>query len=402
MGMTLCLTACNQPTSKEFTHVATMGEFNDHVMLQGTVQAVNTTHIMAMDELYWSGAVIDFLVEDGTMVEVGDTLCRLSCYALDESKEQLADYIQQAQLDYESGLANLKSQYAALEAESRNNQVQATLAALDSLHLDYYSPKQRQIAELNLKKAQIQQAKIDRKLALQKVINETNIAKLNMRLQQHMKVKERYDSYAEGLVIVAPTSGMFLRAKNPSSSVDDFYQEGDELQSMLLGEIPDMSRMKVSVYASEQQYKRLSSGQDVLFTFNGMAGNKAWGKVLSVASVGRPMNSRSTVTVFEVTCSIDSSLMLPSIGLSANALVTLNHQSEVLSIPIVALFDSDSTKVVYVQQQDHYIEQEVQVGKQSSHHVVIERGISQGDCLSLIRPKENNITEKRRLDNYEN
>jgi len=391
------LLACHREQEKEFSYLVLRTGFSDNVMLEGTVSAIRSTAVMPYTRLIeQGGTVIKTLAEDGTWVKEGDTVCVLENKDLEEMEETVGIWVSSGRLDYESGLSRLETEYAMLEAQLRMNEVQAALSNLDSVQLAYYTPTQRKIAELNLKKARLEEAKLKRNIATTKLVNETEVMKLQIRLRQYEFLQETYDDLMSHLVITSPATGLFLRKRNTNTW--NKYEEGDDVVGAV-AEIPLLDSMQVTFEVAEQLFKRLAVGQTAVYTFSGLPGVRAYGRITGKSPVGRNMRNTS-LTVFDVTASVDSIASADSTdfwlrpGISANCLVTVRSLPDTLAVPIVAVFDADSSKVVYERQGKGYVQREVTTGWQSSQDVVITEGIRPGMRLAMIRPKDHQISDK--------
>lgn len=392
-ALLMSFAACRQAQEKDFSYLVVRSDFTDNVLLEGTVSAIRSTPVKPLEELVERGSVIKFLTEDGIWVKRGDTVCVLENKDLEELKDELERFIITGRLNYESGLSRLETQYATLEAQMRINEIQSSLSSLDSIQLAYYTPTQRRIAELNLRKARIEEAKLKREIATTKVVNETEVMKLKMQLSMYEEVQTMYDNLMSQLVVTSPVSGLFLRRRNPDNGY--LYEEGDVIRGAV-AEIPSTDSMQVKFEVAEQVYKRLAPGQQVQYTFSGMPGVRGYGRIVGRSPVGRTRRNTS-LTYFDVVSSVDSCTRQPQPGMSANCLVTVRTLPDTLAVPIVAVFDQDSCKVVYVKQGNGYVQQEVTTGWQSSKNVVITGGIEPGMHLSMIRPKDHQIKAKRFL-----
>ena len=384
--------AC-QPTdeSQTFTAKVYRGDFHHYLQVEGTVLPSKTIPVTAINELRWS--MTQWVVDDGLYVQEGDVVCVLDNTYYEELRETVSLYVEQGHLSYESGVANLKSQYAELEAQAKNNAIQARLSQLDSLQLAYYTPNQRKIAELNLRKNAIQQAKLDRQLATMKIVNEAELKRLEMQLRQYQELEEQYSYVMDHTIIKAPASGMILLVNCPAMPSRKLMS-GDEMRQEI-GMIVVGDERHVQMEVLEQDVKRMESGQSVNFTFPGMPGVKAYGRIQSKTPVSRPVVQGSNVSVFDVTAQIDSATAVLDPEISANCQVLLKHIPDTIIVPMVAVFDEDSTRVVYVKQKEgkQYLRKPVSVVAQSEFEAVIGQGLQEGDIVSLIKPEDNKIAK---------
>lgn len=384
----LLLTACQlKDESQHFTAKVYRGDFQHYLQVEGTVLPSKTVPVAAINELRWS--MTQWVVDDGVYVQEGDVICVLDNTYYEEQRETVATYVENGRFSYESGVANLKSQYAQLEAQAKNNAIQARLSQLDSLQLAYYSPTQRKIAELNLRKNAIQQAKLDRQLATMKIVNEAELKRLEMQLRHYTELEELYDYVMKNTIIKAPASGMILLVNCPAQTSRKLMS-GDEMRQEI-GMIVVSDDRYVQMEVSEQDVKRMESGQAVQFTFPGMPGVRAEGSILSKTPVSRPLIRGSVVNVFDVTAQIDTATAVLDPEISANCQVLLRHLPDTLMVPMVAVFDEDSTRVVYVQQGKQYERRAVSVAAQSEYEAVISDGLQEGEIVSLIKPEDTKI-----------
>lgn len=384
----LLLVSCQQvDDSQHFTAKVYRGDFRQYLQVQGTVVPSKTISVTCIPELRWS--MIQWVVDDGVYVQEGDVICVLDNTYYEGLREEISLQVEQGRLSYESGVARLQSQYAELEAQAKNNAIQARLSQLDSLQLAYYSPNQKKIAELNLRKNAIQQAKLDRQLATMKVVNEAELKSLEMQLRQNEELEETYARVMDNTIIKAPASGMMLLVNCPAMPSRKLMS-GDEMRQDV-GKIVLGDERQVKIEAVEQDVKRIEAGQQVEFTFPGLPAVKAYGSILSKAPVSRPIVQGSTLNVFDVTAQIDSATAVLDPEISANCQVCLRSIPDTLLVPVVALFDEDSARVVYARQGKYYVRKAVEVVAQSDFEAVVASGLQEGETLSLVKPQENKI-----------
>ncbi len=387
----LLFTACRQEeVSQNFTAKVFRGDFEHYLYTEGVVEPSQTVSVSCISELRWS--TIQWIVEDGVFVQEGDVICVLDNTEYEENSELILEYLSQGRLNYESGVANLNAQYSQLEAQAKNIAIQARLSKLDSLQITYYTANQRKIAELNLRKNEIQQAKLQRQLATMKIVNEAELKRLEMQLRQYEELEQLYNYVMQNTIIKAPASGQILLAPCPSMTSRKLMS-GDELRQDI-GRIVVGNERHVRIEATEQDVKRMEMGQAINYTFSSKPGVKAFGSVLSKMPVSRPLSNGSQVNVFDVTAKIDSSTALLEPEISANCQVLLRSIPDTLIVPMVAVFDEDSARVVYVQKEKMYQRREVSIVAQSEFEAVVSSGLEEGEVLSLIKPKENKIIKE--------
>lgn len=375
-------TACSGSQNEIVLHQIKYSTYTDEIVVEGTVEALQSSTITCPRRL--DGTIV-YLAEDGAFVKEGDTVCVLENRQAENFFQNTLDRVEQYQAQYEKGKANLEMQYAMLQAQVQTNQAQTSISNLDSVQLQYLSVQDRKIKELELKKTAIEKRKLERKLELLELINESELKKLQLQIKQQESEVDRIKGILDQLIMLAPQDGMVMRSNSRRS--DDKVKEGDEVWGgMPLLDIPDKTRLKVTILASEADYKRINEKDSVVFTFNGMPGNLAWGKIDRKAPMGKPFSRNSKVKVFEITASVDSFKVLPELGLSANCRVILEEVKDTLVIPQLAVFEEDSMKVVYQKEDGRFVRREVLLAENSPKLAVVAFGVAYNNELALQKP----------------
>jgi multidrug efflux pump subunit AcrA (membrane-fusion protein) len=79
---------------------------------------------------------------------------------------------------------------------------------------------------------------------------------------------------------------------------------------------------------------------------------------------------------------------------SAQCEVILQEVKDTLVIPQIAVFDLDSSKIVYVKAANGVEMRKVRTAESSPREIVISSGLQQGEVISLSQPadkKKNNV-----------
>jgi len=384
------IVACNRGEKKtEILHQLSTLTYSDELTIEGTVEAVRSKTVFCPNNL--EGTIL-YLVEDGTMVEKGTTLCILENRELSNYYDQVVQRVEQTNGEYTKSKANLDLQYALLEAQVKSNEAQTSITNLDSAQLQYASPVQQKITKLEMQKTAIEKAKIEKKLGYLKTINESELKKLKLQIARDSNRAENINSMLKSMKVVAPESGLALRSGSPFR--DEKLVEGDQVwEGIALVTIPDMTEMKVKIFASESDYKRIEVNNKVTYTFSSMPGNKAFGKILLKAPMGVPINRDSKIKHFEITASVDSFDVIPEPGISATCVVTLKEIADTIVVPQLAIFDEDSSKFVFVKARKEFEKKEVLLGENSPKMAIVIAGLQGNEQVSFVRPEASKIAK---------
>jgi HlyD family secretion protein len=381
--LTLLLVSCSKEEKKEILTDRISGvDFENSLVVDGVVEAVRSVTLSCPRGL--QGEVI-YLIDNGIQIKDSDVVCVLENKELQDSYEQNLLEVDNAKANLSKTRANLDTQYAILDAQVKSNDVQTAIADLDSLQLVYASPVQRRIKKLELQKAAIVKNKLIRKLKALAIINKSQIRRMELQIARRENQAAFIQDMLNQMTIKSPQAGLALRAI--SWATDQTLKEGDMAYSgMPLVNIPDMSEMKVMILASEANYKRISIGDSVEYTFDAMPENAAWGIISTKAPIGQPVKKGSKVKYFEIQASIDKFKSLPTPGLTVSCKIIIKRVSDTIVVPQIAIFDEDSMKVVYVKQTNGYERRQIKTGASSPQNAVITIGLTGKESLSLIKP----------------
>ncbi len=368
-------------------------DFVDDIFVNGTVESVSSRTVTIPRQT--NGTII-FLVEEGSIVEEGEVICILEDQGMASDYQEMLDISEQINAELEKRFADHALEMAMLDAEIKNNEAQRAITSLDSAQLQFTPATQRRIKELELQQAAIQSTRFERRLRTVKIIQQTEIRRIQMGIQMWKSRIERMDERIASLVIKAPRNGMVIRSINPITGrkfiVGDNAPEGAPLI-----ELPNMRNVKVKLLASETDYKRMKIGDQVEYDFDAIPGSKAWGAISMKAPVGRPIERNSKVRIFEVEASVDSAQIIPTPGMSATCRIILFQLPDTIVIPQLAIFDLDSTKVVYIKDKKGYEERQVVTGLSSPKEAVITAGLKSGEIVSLTKPADRMISRQTLL-----
>lgn len=381
--MVSCLLSCGDEAGKVFTYKVEKGEFSDYIKTDGTVEARNSVNITC--PYVWSATII-YLVKEGSRIKKGDTVCVLEDHEIEKEYDENNKNYEYYRGEYKKKAADLDLKEAMLIAKVKNNEVQSQIAEMDSLQLKYSSKSQRKIKKLRLQINEIEKNRLRRELKSQKIINGQELKKLELTLKRYKNRRDLMGKRLKDLVLVAPKNGIAIRGMSVISR--EKIKEGEYVYDrVVILKIPDTSSVNVHIMATETEVKRIKKGQRVEYSFDGMPGYSAYGKIESKSPVGVPVKKKSEVKYFDVIATVDSVSKLPAVGLSASCRIYIGIEKDTISVPNVAVFKNDSINYIYVKDKNKFSRRQVVTGIQSSERTLIEKGLKEGDEIALVKPK---------------
>ena len=393
LTLLFCISSCNLKKEDISTYTVTNTDFENSILIEGIVEPILFTTLVCPGNV---DGIVTFLIDNGTYVNEGDVVCIIEDNNQQNNYDNLQIALENAVAELNKINADLKMQYALLEAQVKNNEVDTEIADLDSLQLKFATPTQRRIKELELERAYIEKVKFEQKLNALDIINQSEIKKLEINIQQLTNRLESAKKILDGLTIRAPKKGLAIVSDSRMTGTK--LKVGDNVwNNMPLVIIPEVSEMKVKMAVNETDFRHINENDSVAYTFDAMPGNSAYGRIIKKLPVGQPYKRDSKVKFFEVEASIDSVLQLPEPGFTANSRVITTYISDTIVIPQIAIYDVDSIKFVYARNNNKYEMRQITTGPSSMKESIVTSGLKKGEVISLIKPPPSFIRGKRLL-----
>jgi multidrug efflux pump subunit AcrA (membrane-fusion protein) len=147
--------------------------------------------------------------------------------------------------------------------------------------------------------------------------------------------------------------------------------------------LPDLSAMVVKATVSEVDAAQVDSGQEVLVSLDAFPGMAYRGIVAKKGTLARRKEHGSKINVFDVDIDIIDKDENLKPGMSASGRIIVDHFSDVLSVPLDAVFERDGRTVVYLKNKK---KREVEVGRRNDLNIEILSGLEGTEEICLVDP----------------
>ena len=400
----LILLSCHGRTSPILTYDLKPSVYLETIESEGTVQAVNNS-VVVTPRVY-SGLQVAHLAKEGAFVKKGDTICILAAPDLMNTFEKFTTDLEKIEGTKDSLEANQAMQLSMLEAQVETNKAQMEISMLDSVQLKFAPEVKQKLITLEMEKVKIEKLKLEKKLAAQRKIANSEISQIGSRIAMQKNQIQMYQSQINSLYIVSPSDGFVIHAESPTfytsggSTIGGKIEEGSKVfYSMPLLQIPDISKMQVSVEVQEADYKRLNNDQKVGIKIESVSNLETTGKVIRKSLATKNRDQNSAIKSYEVIISVDScdSRMKP--GLSALCRIIVDEVKDTIVVPSAAIFMKDSTKVVYVAKDKKYIPVPIETGISNSSESIVSKGLKGNEKIALMEPPYFLISHESRSEN---
>ncbi len=325
------------------------------------------------------------LIEEGSVVDSGQYIATLDHKVIEEvltaarlELETAASTIEDAKLDSNLSLSN----YRDIIVNSKSDVEEQKIVLAESV---YESPSV-------IKKAQMDLGKVERKL-------EQDIKGLEMRQRQLRSQMERRNidfnlkqqrvdnllKLYDALIIKAPKPGMVLYAKDRFGIK---IQIGSVLTpwNPIIATLPDMTKLISETYINEIDIAKIKVGQPVALSIDAFPAKELKGEVISVANIGQPM-PKSDSKVFEVNIRVFGSDRELKPAMTTGNLIQTGAYNDKLYIPLEAVFETDSTKYVYIKK-NKVVRQIIDLGDENENYVIVNKGVEKDGILLLNEPEK--------------
>ena len=199
---------------------------------------------------------------------------------------------------------------------------------------------------------------------------------------------ETLDRLIAGCTIRARGPGLVVYEENLNSNPRRKLRIGDRVfATQGIVTIPEVNRMLVEASISESEVHRVKTGQPAEIRVEAFPELKLTGKVtrvgtLASSSVNRPFDDKR----FDLVITLDPTAadLRPEMTIRADVIV--GSRTNVLMVPVTAVFNSQGTRVVYVTGATGTGMRPVDLGEANDRMVEIVAGLREGERVSLSAP----------------
>lgn len=403
----ICLFSC---TGKKDNGIITFqlskSDYVEKINVAGTVQAVINTPVMPPRNQIGQMTIVR-LVQDGAFVKKGDTLCVLSSPEVESRYREILTSIETLEAGLKKAEADIRLNTALLEAQLATSEAQLKISSLDSLQMKYATEVNQKLLKLEMKKSLIEKQKTERKLAATKTIGETDIRQKRTSIMQEKMRAQTFADQISAMTVVAQRDGIVMRTESPrimvsgSTGTGSFggpVREGSVILLITpILQFPDLSRMQVSADVAEADFRKIEKGQKAFITVDAAEKLVTTGKInrKSLSSSVAQRYSGSKVKSYEVIIDVDSCHSKMKPGLSANCEIIIKEEKDTLFVPTIAIYERDSSKIVYVKGKKEFVPVKVETGTSGSSFTIITGGLKGDETIALTEPPNSLIVYEK-------
>ena len=350
------------------------GTFQVDLYEEGQIEAFSSININAPNISWRFGNLkIAELVEDGTQVKAGDTVCVFDPSEVNKAILESEDRLIVSRAEMEKMMAQHQLDMENLQAEYRTSEITFEITRMQLESAAHESDIKRREIELNLEKAGIALERAKEQIENRRRIHE-----------DEARLKEAHETL-DKLSMVSPSDGIAIISHNWSTQ--NKYQIGDQMwPNNTLMQLPNLSKLKTKININEVDISYITRDLRVEVKPDAFSDSTFTGRVIHVANLAVNKDNNSNIKVFPVEILLDQTNknLLP--GLTVSCRVVIDEIEDVQYIPLEALHTEGNIKYVYRRKGGEYERVEVQTGLTNSDYVIITEGLKRNDHVALIDP----------------
>ncbi|NOZ23930.1 MAG: HlyD family efflux transporter periplasmic adaptor subunit [Planctomycetes bacterium] len=296
------------------------------------------------------------------------------------------------QTDEELEIAELEMKHARIDLERKT-----LIYNLVAKGADEFGIKRARLA-VELARISLDQAKAKLDYEGKKLQEDIKAAEADLTLVK--KERERRAEAVKAADVKAPCAGTVVYAKVWQGSGEEKITEGTAVwtHSPIIF-LPDLHTMVAEVWVEESQIRLIKEGQSATIKMDAIKDVEFHGSVYEVGNVTFDKNETrgrsawlygeesSGIRVFKVKVRIKEKDERLKPGLNGYVKIISEEMKNVLSVPVHAVFRRDGQEIVYVREGRRWAVRPVETGKTAEGRVVIAKGLSEGETVSLAAPE---------------
>ncbi|MDT8322783.1 MAG: efflux RND transporter periplasmic adaptor subunit [Bacteroidota bacterium] len=372
------------------SYTAKKADFEIYVVESGSIRAKNSVTITAPRIISGGNLQIVELAPEGTTAKEGDILARFDPSTALKRMQDKQTELKTALAD----LAKLKAQQSADESQAQTEfetaKLNFQLAKLAREKMQFEPEARKREAEIEFERARLsfEQARLN--LENKSIVRKSELGNLQLRIAQIRSDIEVSQKEMEQLTIRAPISGLIVYENNWATGRK--IAKGDQpWPGMPIISLPDLSAMQAEVSINEMDIAKVKVGQKVMIIPDAFPDKSFPGAISSVSQIGRQKGQGSNIKVFDIVVDLDGTDEVLKPGITTTTKIIVDRLENVISIPIISIFEEQGKTMAYVGDNGSFDKREVELGQRNDNFVVVTGGIEAGEKVALQNPEQDDI-----------
>lgn len=357
------------------------GTFHQTIIESGELAAIDTkAFILPRYGDYWYEMKIIGLLDHGTEVKAGDSVIQLDPSEVKKVIIELEGQLETEQANMDKLLVNQSNRRTELETNLKNGLAQFNLKKLEMEYTKFESNQIRKTKELEFEQEKIALEKTKRAIEFNKIIEKNDLIIQKIRINQMKKnIKSAYDVLPK-LTIRTPIPGIFQIARNRRNRTQ--LKIGDQIyQGANMGNVPNLSKMKVETQVNEFDYEKVEVGQKVIVRLDALPDVSFDGEVSLIEKLCYRKEDKSKQKVFDVEVTLLDQDERLKPGMTVSCEFFCKELRNVVYVPLNCIDTTSTGHCVYLKKGSGYIPVPVKIGPANNTQIVIYGDFKKGQRL---------------------
>ena len=357
------------------------GTFHQTIIESGELAAIETkAFVLPRYGDYWYEMKIIGLLDHGTEVKAGDSVIQLDPTEVKKVIIELEGQLETEQANMDKLLVNQSNRRSELETNLKNGIAAYNLKKLEMDYTQFESTQIRKSKELEFEQEKIALDKTKRAIEFNKTIEKNDLIIQRIRINQMKKnIKSAYDVLPK-LTIRTPISGIFQIAKNRRNRSQ--LKIGDEIyQGAIMGNVPNLSKMKVETQVNEFDFDKIAVGQKVVVRLDALPDVSFDGKVSLIEKLCYRKDDKSNQKVFDVEVTILDQDERLKPGMTVSCEFFCKEIKNATFVPLNCIDTTETGHCVYLKKGNGYLPVNVKLGPSNNTQIVIYGDFKKGQRL---------------------
>jgi HlyD family secretion protein len=294
----LAVSSCSKIADNEATLSA--DNKGNRIVETGELAAIDSrSFVLQRYGRHWYQMKVIGLLKHGTVVKAGDSIIQLDPteikkYIIDRESE-----LETQMATFEKIKVDQSNRRSDLESNMKNEIATFNLRKLELESSRFESDRIKKIKQLEFEQAKITFEKVKRVYELNKIRESSDLKIQRIRVERLKdELKSAYDLLPT-LTIRTPISGIFQVAYNRRTN--SMVKVGDDLyQGTNMGNVPDLTWMKVNTTVSENDFLKIKNGLKVIVRLDALPKVSFDAEVIYISKLCRLKDEKSKQKVFDV------------------------------------------------------------------------------------------------------
>lgn len=376
--LSMLVSCSNQPFN---TYKIEKGTFSQTIVETGELAAIDTrSFTMPRFGEYWYEMKIIGMLDHGTVVKAGDSIIQLDPTDVKKVIIDLEGELETQEATLEKLIVNQSNRISELKTNLKNGEASFNLKKLEMEFSRFESDQIRKIKELEFEQEKIALSKINRSLDFNQIIafNDLKIQKTRVN-QLKRDLKSAY-AVLPKLTIRTPISGIFQIAINRRTR--NMVKIGEQVyQGNNMGNVPNLTRMKVTTSVNENDFFKISLGQKVVVRLDAIPDVSFKGEISTIGKLCHLKDDKSRQKVFDVEVKLLAFDERLKPGMTVSCEFYCKELKNVTFVPLNCVDTTETGNCIYLQKGNGYLPINVKTGQANNTHIVIIGNFQKGQKI---------------------